>query len=652
MSRLILTIVITILLISTIGLAQVKKLDSLQSLLSRHTYEDTTRVDLLIEISDIIKSTNPDTAIVLALQAYDISIGLNYKKGAAWSKNRLSGAYWMKAFYPEALQLSMEALGMFEEINDVKGIGQSYNSIANTYNMDGENSKSLEYYDKSIKIYQQLDDSYNIKRAHANIGRTYYMLDEYDSAIKYLDIVLKTYDNTEYDIMYSIVKNTKADVLQKIDQLDEALSNYFEALEISEDLQVPRIITYSTRGISEIYQLRGKLDQSNRYAERTFDISKKVGYLENTKNSALILSDNYNSSGNYVESLNYFKAYTASKDSMFNLEKNKELSRLEENFVISQKQKEIELLQTQQNLQSQTNKNQRLILYLLILVVVFIVIVLTIYIRNNRKKQEANKKLAEQRDLLELQNNEILQSQKELLSRSESLKEANNMKDKMFSIISHDLRSPFNSLLMLIENFEFLDLSKNEFEEVKVDIYAFTKSASIMLNNLLTWSKMKIQGLEVEKDIFDIGESSLSILTPFEIVAKQKNIKLESIIEGKLMAYADKGMLEVVLRNIINNSIKFTNEEGVIHVSVKSKNDKFVEVSIVDNGVGMTEEKVDDVISKNLVSATVGTAKEKGTGLGLLIVKDLIASNGGEYFIESEKGRGTSFFFTIPKAIG
>lgn len=623
-------IIILFLVIQNTCYCQIQEIDSINALLIANKTDDSIRVDLLIKLSDLIKSSDPDSAIALAESAQEISIQINFKNGEAWALNRISGAYWMKANYPEALKLSFEALEMFEKIGNLKGIGQSYNSIANTYNMEGENRKSLNYYAKSIKIYEQLDDLYNVNRATANIGRTYFMLDEYANAMEYLDLVIKAYESDKYNILYAIVINTKGDVLQKLNKHDEALEHYLEALKISEKLQIPRIITYSTRGISEIYQIQKKLNLSNAYAKRTLEISNEIGYLENAKNAALLLSDNNKTENNYLKAYDYFVAHTAAKDSMFNLEKEKALKKLSKNFEIAQKQKEIELLKTKQHLQVQTNKNQQLLLYLLISIIVFVIAFLALYIRNDKKRQKANDKLEKQ---------------------SKMLTEANVLKDKLFSIISHDLRGPFNSLLLLFENFHFLDLKKKEFDAAKDNLYLHTKSMSDMINNLLIWSQMRISGVENTKKSFNISDTFSSILTVYQITAKEKNIDLTTNTESEVFVLADEDLLKCVLRNLVNNAIKFTNENGTINFNIVDKNDSNITVVVADNGVGMNEELVTKILQEDSIKTTLGTNKERGSGLGLLLIKDIIKSNGGKYWIESKPSKGTKFFFTIPKGI-
>ncbi len=236
-----------------------------------------------------------------------------------------------------------------------------------------------------------------------------------------------------------------------------------------------------------------------------------------------------------------------------------------------------------------------------------------------------------------------------LIKYAEELKELNQSKDKLFSIISHDLRSPFNALLGISEYTTqfFNDLSKEEIKESIENLHSSAKKIYNLMQNLLEWTQIQTGRLEFEKSKIDLSEISKSILGLYEETAASKNIDLTNNISNSIYLYADLYMIETVLRNLVSNGIKFTHPGGSVFVSAAVKSD-LVKVTVEDNGVG-----IDPVNQKKLFSIGEqyrmdGTANEKGTGLGLILCKDFVKKNNGTISVESELNNGSKFTFTVP----
>lgn len=239
-----------------------------------------------------------------------------------------------------------------------------------------------------------------------------------------------------------------------------------------------------------------------------------------------------------------------------------------------------------------------------------------------------------------------------ILGKNKELAKSNDAKKKLFSIIAHDLKSPFNSLLgfsdLLIKNFN----DYNDEQKIKIihNLSDTSKNTYNLLENLLTWSKTQINQIECNPVEISVKELYARIGALLENVAKQKNIALIFSELNEVSIFADKDMVETVLRNLISNAVKFTYPKGTITVSHKTSSDpNFVEFSVSDTGVGMTDEQLVELLKVGENSSTTGTAKETGTGLGLLICKDFIEQNGGEIWATSEINKGSQFKFTLPK---
>ncbi len=262
---------------------------------------------------------------------------------------------------------------------------------------------------------------------------------------------------------------------------------------------------------------------------------------------------------------------------------------------------------------------------------------------NKRTKdlESANEELVQQKEELE-QSSEFVQLQ------AKKLTEINTQKDKLFSIIAHDLRSPMGALKNSIEILDPDILTKGELDVIKKELIKQFKATDETLQNLLHWARSQMQGEiinPISLRISVIADETIEFLAK---IASKKKIKLKNEINPAVEVLADKNHLQTIFRNLISNALKFTNKKGEIIISSKDEG-KNIQIAVKDTGVGMTEAEKNKLFT-NLYYTTKGTEGEGGSGLGLTLVKDLVEKNGGTIRIESEVGKGSTFYFTLPKA--
>jgi signal transduction histidine kinase len=238
-------------------------------------------------------------------------------------------------------------------------------------------------------------------------------------------------------------------------------------------------------------------------------------------------------------------------------------------------------------------------------------------------------------------------------------KQLNTNKDKFFSIISHDLRNPFNSLLGNTQlMFEMIDrLSKQDIQEMSQSIYNQATAAHRLLENLLTWSQLQRGRIEYDPGPVELHQLAENTTILLQEVALGKQIRLEQTIDRELFIHADEYMIETVIRNLTSNALKFTSEAGQVTLSARRNGvspDKegggWVEVSVMDTGIGISQEDIDKLFKIEVHHTTQGTAEEQGTGLGLILCQEMVEKNGGQIWVESELGKGTTIKFTVPAA--
>ena len=239
----------------------------------------------------------------------------------------------------------------------------------------------------------------------------------------------------------------------------------------------------------------------------------------------------------------------------------------------------------------------------------------------------------------------------QLLLYAKELEQANNTKDKLFSIISHDLKGPFHVVL------GFAKLLHNQYDEYSVEtrkkfILAIKESAEstyALLEKLFTWSLAQRSEIKAKPQKIGLKRIADSTLVLLKNIAADKNIAIINRIDPDTSAYADEEMINTVMLNLISNALKFTHRNGNVIIE-NSRKDAAVQIAVMDDGIGIPQANIDNLFKIKSTFSTPGTSNEKGTGLGLIICKEFIENNGGEIWVESRPNEGSKFIFTLPTA--
>ncbi|MGE5362568.1 MAG: ATP-binding protein, partial [Bacteroidota bacterium] len=249
-------------------------------------------------------------------------------------------------------------------------------------------------------------------------------------------------------------------------------------------------------------------------------------------------------------------------------------------------------------------------------------------------------------DITERKQNEI-----KLEHYSEQLRKEKVTKDKFFSIIAHDLRSPFQTLLSASEILA-RDIDSLTVEEIKTlssGLNASLKKQYLLLTDLLNWSKLQAKDFALEKKMLTLNQLISEVLETLAFSAEEKKIKIQYDIPEGTTVFADNNMLKLVMRNLISNSIKFTNVNGTIDICAGVQGDT-AEISVIDDGVGIAAQNITKLFRDDLRYSTIGTGDEEGSGLGLNLCREIIEKHGGTIRVESAEGQGSKFSFTLPSS--
>ncbi|WRQ32531.1 PAS domain-containing sensor histidine kinase [Bacteroidales bacterium MB20-C3-3] len=240
----------------------------------------------------------------------------------------------------------------------------------------------------------------------------------------------------------------------------------------------------------------------------------------------------------------------------------------------------------------------------------------------------------------------------EIASKNIELEKLNAEKNKFFSIIAHDLRSPFNAIIGLSELLveEIDEKNYENAQEYSSIILQSAHRAMALLKNLMEWAQLKTGKIEYNPEYFNIVALIKEAALLYNEIAKKKTITIEENLPYFLSLYADKAMISSILRNFISNAIKFTMPGGKVVVTVEEKPREII-FSVKDTGVGIPKERVDDIFKIDHMYSTIGTDNEKGTGMGLTLCKDFVEMHSGKIWVESEEGIGSCFCFSLNKSI-
>ncbi|OJJ22062.1 hypothetical protein BKI52_08465 [marine bacterium AO1-C] len=281
--------------------------------------------------------------------------------------------------------------------------------------------------------------------------------------------------------------------------------------------------------------------------------------------------------------------------------------------------------------------------------------VIRTYVIININRRRENKLLSTQKDELVNKNQEIRQKNEEILTINEQIKtqqeelhHLNQFKDKLLSIISHDLKSPLNTLQGTLSLFEADALTPDELQKLTIELRSKMQATRYLMENILQWAMMQMEKVAFNPcpvDLCALVTDTLNVLD----ITQNKSIQLQNNIHQGTTIFADQQMVALVIRNLTANAIKFTHKNGQVQVFAQPHNHSHLEIAVQDNGLGIPDHVKPYIFDSNHTYSTEGTAHEKGTGLGLLLCKEFIEKNRGKIWVESTQGVGTTFKFTLPQ---
>ncbi|HBL73997.1 MAG TPA: hypothetical protein DD458_02110 [Prolixibacteraceae bacterium] len=539
--------------------------------------------------------------------------------------------------WSEGLKEFKYALEYFKKAEDEPFISRTMMNIAVNYSSWGDHEMSLFYYGKSLDYLKRVGDMAGEASTLNNIGEIYKEKGNYEKALNYyqksLDIALKLKSKLHEAV--PLIGKGEAYWLMKDYDLAEQYSK--EALEIFQSMQMTEGIARSCHILGEVSLARDKINDAFDFAFKSKELADSSGIKDLQGKVCLLISKTYEKNGKIAEAFRYFKEYSTIEDSLFNGKHSQQLAQFRSEMELQDKESQIEILQKDNQIKDLELKKQRTRVLLLIGGIILLLALLVTIFSMNRMKKKANA-------LLLQKNNKILEQHEELVKLSET-------KDMFLAIIGHDLRNPIGAFKDTLD--QLADYPEMFPEEVRRELVGELRKEAentyFLLDNMLIWAKSQKSCLQLKMEPLRIGELIESNILLNKRFAENKNIKLVHQPGGNFIVLADQNMASLILRNLISNAIKFTRNGGEINILSRAVDNGFVELSVVDNGVGISEEMKNQIFNKHRHTSTYGTNNEKGSGLGLMLCSEFVEQNGGTISVDSTVGEGSVFRFTLKR---
>ncbi|GHN00647.1 hypothetical protein WSM22_21360 [Cytophagales bacterium WSM2-2] len=616
---------LTLLSISAAG--QSAKPDSLlNSILSKP--DDTLKVVLLNRYSTSIRENNGNEALRVADIAKSIAEKLNFRKGLAPILENTGWISYRRGNYAKALALGTEALKIYNEFGDKRGAANCSNNISAILTEQGRHDDALRILRRAFLIAQELGEYGVMARCANNAALNFLPKHQLDSALYYTQLAIELGAKAKDEYRIAFAKRTLGDIFMEKKNYEGARKNLFEALIPSNRGGNVFLEASTLYRIGKTYFLSKEYDQALIYLNKNKVIAEKFGFKSELERTYKMMADIYRVKNDMAKVVLYTDKYLIVHDSLLIQRSNERMALNQAKFESDLQQAQIDLLKKDSLLKEEELKGKQLWNNIFIGgLIVLAGIGIVLYYTNLRVKkynidlQERNRKINEQ---------------------TIQLRDLNATKDKIFSIISHDLRSPLASLRGLMDLASGANLSQEEFLRFAKSLKNNLDYVSDDLDNLLSWARSQSKGI-----VPQFGPSN-----PFSIVkelhdlygeaARMKNIELENTIDESVHIHADRNHLKLILRNLIGNSIKFSDNGGNVSTACHVHSGK-VALSVTDRGKGMSEEEVEKLFFIGTHFTTRGTNNEKGLGIGLLLVKEFVEKNNGTISVVSELGKGSTF---------
>ncbi|MCF8365377.1 MAG: tetratricopeptide repeat protein [Bacteroidales bacterium] len=568
-----------------------------------------------------------------ALKIYE---ELSLREDAAQVYNSMGTLYYGWGNFENAITNYNRSLDVMRTIENKSGIAQALHNLGLLYSNWKYYDEALMYYQESLILEKELNQKGGIATSLVNIGIVYAELGDLESALKYYEESMALYEEINDKSGIATSLNNIGDLYSSAGQHELAIIMLQKALILEKEIADQYGIAIAFVTLSELYLKSGNPDLSTKYNDSSFALAKKIN------NTEVLLSvyNNYSkiseAKANYADALFYYKKYTSLNDSLFSQDLFNQLSEVKSKYELEKKDREIELLNSKDQV-------QRTINILALSGFTIILVVVLILFKQIKQKRKAYKTLNDQ-------NKEILQSREELVVAKERAEESDRLKSTFLANMSHELRTPLNGILGFTDILR-VEIPDDELRGMAEIVHTSGNRLHDTLNSIIDLSIIESNKMEIEQAEIHLYELINERISLFKGSASNKNLELSFEVENKnLLITSDKKVLTNLLNNLIDNAIKYT-EKGSVKVLagiVEEQSGTLLKLTVIDTGIGIEEDKAKNIFEKFRQVSEGHDRQFEGAGLGLTICKKYIEILEGEISLFSKPGEGSAFTVLIP----
>ena len=591
-------------------------------------------------------------ALIEYTEARNIALSLKDSSGIASYANNMAGIYVGWGEYSKALTAYFEALDIYIQIDDTDGVATIYNNVGILYDYQKDYSKALEYYNKALVIYRELDSKEGIANSLNNIGLIHFYNKDFDKARDHF-IKSLSYDferNDKYGIAISF--GNIGDLYHEMGDDSTALQYFIKAQDLNKQIGNKEGIARVNLQQANLYRNNNQFKIAEKLLFESLDIANEISVVEVNLDLLDELHKLYFQKNDLKKAYLYQAKYYAYKDSIFSNEKQERLNELQSRYDYQKHLQDIELLQDKSQLatmqlkqQQLKNQQQRGILYAVIFIVFIVAYFFIHSARNNKKIYRKNVEL-------EAKNKEIEAARKELLIAKEKAEEADMLKSSFLANMSHEIRTPMNAILGFSELLAEPSIPIEEKNEYVKYIKSSGKTLLTLINDIIDIAKIeagqvniKIQPTNVNVIINEFAEYYKELRYTFEKTSVDF-IAETALPDDKATILTDHERFRQIMNNLLSNALKFT-ESGHIKLGYKKQEENLL-FFVEDTGIGIKQKNLTLIFDHFRQIDESHTRKFGGTGLGLTISRNLTEMLGGKIWADSQPGKGSVFYFTVP----
>lgn len=686
------------LLLTHPALAQKTKLDSLKQQLNQNM-PDTARVKLLKKLSASAAPTTPAEKIYYANALMQLGEKIHDEQAVADAYINMAGPYSMRTKYDSALYYLSIGYNKAEKIKFAMGMGRSLVNMGYIYDRLDDQREAIKYYSQALDIFKKNKIQRGVDQCNNNIGSLYYDFSEFKIAESYFSECLKSYTKSNDKAGIASALYGVGNCAQSLGRDQEALEYFNQSMSIRQEMSNPNGIALTHRGLGIVYMHLKQYNTALEHLNAGLEIVKKLGdkyeetailkiivetyvamkdypkadkfAMENLKLSYSLKSKMmvlialrelvtiHKNQNNLQKAFDFQSKYVATQDSVQAERTLKDITLVE---ISRMRNENADLSKNNQDISSKnTDYKERITHYSNVIVITsivlgFVILLLLMLYHRNLEKQATNKILLEQKEEIANINHELETINEELTTQMEltntqntELERLNDIKNKFFSIISHDIRGPLVTLRSLFGVYRTGNITDDELRMLLAQLEETILSTSAFLDNLLEWSKSQLEGIVINPVDFNITGCIAENIHLFESQASMKGLKISNLATNAVMVHADQNMIRLVIRNLLSNSVKFCNPGDAITLNAEVKDGKAL-ISVHDTGPGISDADREKLFSLEHVVST-GTQGEKGNHLGLILCRDMVLQNKGNIWLDTHGDEGTTFFIELPLAV-